>query len=153
MKIEELIKYLPYKLQVIDPHGVQMTVEGVDLHNPKGEMVIAERTNWNIKDLTPILIPLHKYKDYEDILDQFSEYSEEHFINSFFLDIGRSLNCLDNVNSTIAELMYKYHLDLYGLLDSGLATIKPFYTEQEKQLLEELAQNNSDYKKSIRKQA
>lgn len=124
LEISHLIKYAPYNLNLLDESGVIMTLEGFDLQHPKGIVAIAERTSWKLSNIRPVLIPLHKYKDYEDILDEFSEYSEEHFQFSFFSDLGRSLNCLDQVNCTIAELMYKYHLDLYGLIDAGLAVDK-----------------------------
>lgn len=71
-------------------------------------------------DIKPILRPLSDIKNFEDIMDEFSEYSWEMFENAFFV-LKRALNCFDSITYTIAELCFKHHLDLFGLIEKGLA--------------------------------
>ena len=74
----------------------------------------------SIDRVKPILRPLIEYKNYEDILDEFSEWSEEQFENAFFV-LGGCLNKSDSINYTVMELMFKYKLDIFGLIDKDLA--------------------------------
>jgi hypothetical protein len=74
-------------------------------------------------DIKPILRPLSDIKNFEDIMDEFSEYSWEVFENHFFV-LGRTLNCFDSITYTIAELCFKHHIDLFGLIDKGFALKK-----------------------------
>jgi hypothetical protein len=73
-----------------------------------------------LDEFKPILRPLKEIQDIPEIQEEFSEYHWESFVNSFFL-LGRSLNCFDHVSYTIVELCFKYHLDIFGLIDKGLA--------------------------------
>jgi hypothetical protein len=69
-----------------------------------------------------ILRPLDEIKNFEEIMDEFSVNSLNAFENHFLDNtLGRSLNCFDNVNYTIIELCFKYHLDIFGLIKNGLA--------------------------------
>jgi hypothetical protein len=86
-----------------------------------------ELTEFNFCNVYPYITqiylrPLSDIKQFEDIMDEFSEYSWDAFENHFFCDLlGRSLNCFDVVNYTIMELCFKHHLDIFGLIDKGLA--------------------------------
>lgn len=75
---------------------------------------------YNRAEFKPILRPLSEIKNFEDIMDEFSEYSWEMFENAFFV-LGRTLNCFDSITYTIAELCFKHHIDIFGLIDKGLA--------------------------------
>ena len=68
-----------------------------------------------------ILKPLHEFKNYEDILDEFSEHSLDGFENAFFILGLACNNRFDFVNYTIMELMFKHHLDIFQLIPQGLA--------------------------------
>lgn len=68
-----------------------------------------------------LLRPVSEIYLIPEIIDSFSEYALESFENAFFSIAGRSENCYDFVTYEQAELMFKYHIDLFGLIDEGLA--------------------------------
>jgi hypothetical protein len=117
LELEDLAPYLPYGLIFLFDNEIY-SLDGLDVN---GDVFNADSGEIPIHLIKPILRPLSEYKNYKDILEQFSEYSEEQFVNSFFLDIGRSSNCMDSINYTIVSLMIKHNLDLFGLIEKGLA--------------------------------
>lgn len=98
--------------------GIKVNVEGYDFYREK---IILERVGIDLSEVNPILRPLSEYKNIPEIVEQFSELDEEHFILSFLSDLGRPTNCFDHINYTQAQLMFKHHLDLFGLIEKGLA--------------------------------
>lgn len=126
-KLEKLAAYAVHDLKIVDSANVLMDLEGFDLMHPEGRVIIAERTSWTLDQVRPALIPLYKYVEFPDLMEEFSDYSEESFQASFLASWGRnmppvrSLNCMDHINATIFQLMLKHNLDVFGLIDQNLA--------------------------------
>jgi len=109
LELKHLIPYLPYGLKYKDrPKGYD-----------KQRILNIDTLNWGLREGIPILRPLKEYENFPDIVEQFSTYSENTFKDAFFLIDAD--NKFDYVNYTIMELMFKYHLDIFGLIDKGLA--------------------------------
>ena len=118
LELKYLAPYLPYGLK-----SANVYVKQYGLTKPLIEDVVASnimKYTDGSSDAKPILRPLSEIKNFEDIMDEFSEYSWEMFENAFFV-LGRTLNCFDSITYTIAELCFKHHIDIFGLIDKGLA--------------------------------
>ena len=114
LELKHLAPYLPYGLKVSKIHVMHS-------HTGIGSIDhVLHSVNKGKSQYKPILRPLSDITKFEDIMDEFSENSWEIFENAFFV-FGRSLNCFDTINYTIAELCFKYHLDIFGLIEQGLA--------------------------------
>lgn len=123
LELKHLAPYLPYDIKIV--HGVtrkNLTAVSLDSKFIFTTTYLGSRNKQMllISDIKPILRPLSDLKNFEDIMDEFSEYSWEMFENAFFV-LGRTLNCFDSITYTIAELCFKHHLDIFGLIDKGLA--------------------------------
>lgn len=129
--LKELAPYLPYGLKWVlieeYPDGTEITTHLMGSLSIDFE---GHEEWWNIEgdnylltdDYKPILRPLSEYKKFEDIMDEFSEYSESVFQQNFFgvfSDIN--LSKFDHINYTIMTLFFKHHFDVFGLIDKGLA--------------------------------
>lgn len=133
--------YLPYKLMLTYtdvPHGIKRKafLSGVTLteiettykRKIKGCSgdIISWTGNNNIFDMNvkPVLRPLRDFinnpTEWDDLYDEFSEMSYDHFINSFFV-LGRSENCMSIIDYEMLEKFLGYHFDIFGLIDLGLA--------------------------------
>ena len=143
---EDLLKiysmYLPYKLQVIYKDfpdtkkrkkvfltGVTLTeIETTYKRKIKG--CAGDIISWtggnNVFDLEvkPILRPLIEFAQepmlWEDLFDEFSEMSFDHFENLFFV-FGRANNCMDVINYEMLQKFLGYHFDIFGLIEQDLA--------------------------------
>ncbi len=127
LELKHLVPYLPYGLKIRVRLNRFSCGAGGKLYTDKDvELTYKNITKFqpmkHYNSVKPILRPLSEIKQFEDIMDEFSEFSwnafEEHFLCNI---LGRSLNCFDNVNYTIMELCFKHHLDIFGLIDKGLA--------------------------------
>jgi len=85
----------------------------------------------------PILIPLHKYRDYDTILLSFSEYHQEIFDNSFFI-LGGSMNRFSHIDADMFQRFLDHYLDVYQLIDDNKAI--SIYDERLKKHLPALKQ-------------
>lgn len=123
--MKELISYFPYNLNVVINnynHKIGELV-GINLVDQTAEVLsYGDIKKYYLYEIKPVLIPLSEFRNYEDIMDEFSENDLEVFENTFFVLTPSSWT--DNVNYTIMNLMFKYHLDIFGLIDKGLAINK-----------------------------
>lgn len=102
-------------LQVYEVTGLSMRIDNrllLTIKNIKGHKQQALATS-----CTPILYPLSEFKNYPDIMDEFSEYAFDQFENAFFI-MGGCNNRFDFVDYTVMELMFKHHIDIFGLIDA-----------------------------------
>ena len=124
LQMKHLVGYLTYnlKLKFVSQHEADKLSIGdiVSLKGVNDGYIHVNGYQTNNKSYLPILKPLIEYKNYPDILDEFSDFSEEQFENDFFVLPG-AINAFDFVNYTIMELMFKHHLDIFGLIDKELA--------------------------------
>lgn len=124
LELKHLAPYLPYGLRVIHGDGrkLEMTCGNILGKKEKHVMEINGVLNsqYGPYKTKPILRPLIEYKNFEDILDEFSENDHESLEDAFFL-LGRSLNCFDFINYSQIQLMFKHHIDVFGLIEKGLA--------------------------------
>jgi hypothetical protein len=123
LTLQHLAPYLPYSLNgLIKGEDSPQKLLGT-YNTDECTLIICHSTfdyECSLDEFKPILRPLKEIQDIPEIQEEFSEYHWESFVNSFFL-LGRSLNCFDHVSYTIVELCFKYHLDIFGLIDKGLA--------------------------------
>lgn len=128
LKLEEVLPYIPY--------GVDFKISDYELHlkartclidNVNPYSLIGFKLNDGLvsycalSDVKPILRPFAEFVMIEEIMDEFSLFELELIHNSFFATGTRSLNCLDRINLTQAQLMFKHHIDVFGLIGRGLA--------------------------------
>lgn len=123
LELKHIAPYLPYGIKII--HNLirkDLTAVTLDSDFIFTTTYLGSRSKQMIliSDVKPILRPLKEIKDIEEIMDEFSEYSWEVFENHFFV-LGRTLNCFDSITYTIAELCFKHHIDLFDLINKGLA--------------------------------
>ena len=114
LKLEELAPYLPYGLKIRDiayPSTFLMKT---------GNIQISLIDNEYYK---PILRLLSDFEKIEEIVDEFSEHDLEQFKISFLLfgKKGWCLNKFDFINYSQMKLMFKYHIDIFGLIEQNLA--------------------------------
>ena len=103
--------------------GVPCSFEGLDYAT---NSLILERVNVKLDDdVKPILRPMKDIYNIEEIMDEFSEYSLEQFEITFFSGLSPAIvNKLDNISYGILRLLFKYHFDVFGLIENGLALDK-----------------------------
>lgn len=114
LKLKELSPYLPYGLKIYCKYSNMKHFAIWELSVKNIDMVVTYDSR------KPILYPLSEYTTYPEIMMEFSEYSEQEFINSFLLEISPK-NRFDHISYRIAQKMFECHLDLFGLIDKGLA--------------------------------
>ena len=120
LELKHLAPYLPYGIDTL--YRLSDVIGIVNRDEIRHKKLSTDSVSFVLNYCKPILRPLSEIKQFEDIMDEFSEYSWDAFENHFFCDLlGRSLNCFDVVNFTIMELCFKHHLDIFGLIDKGLA--------------------------------
>ncbi len=117
-------------------YGVEFKVNGFESPLKLDELTINMKNNLNLFDLIfengttcfffltdikPILRPFAEFAMVEEIMDEFNLFDLETIHNSFYGAGTRSLNCLDRINLTQAQLMFKHHIDVFGLIDRELA--------------------------------
>lgn len=110
LKLKYIIPYMIYKLNVL-VDGIICEVEGVDIYN--SNTIIAERVNYKLLDIKPILYPLSDYTKFEEILDEMTEY-EISMIND-------NPDLVKRLPYDVIEKMLKNHIDIFGLIYSDLA--------------------------------
>lgn len=131
MKFEWLVGYLPYELRINVPKyynfgGVKTEAEILTLDALKPDWMMFREVHafHPIERFKPILRPLKEYKDVEEILDDFSDNEIERFEEIFFGFGHTCLSRFDTISASQLQLMYKHHIDIFQLIDVGLATDK-----------------------------
>lgn len=121
LELKHIAPYLPYGLQ----GEVTELKDDCFIIGASEDYVFTDSPYYDLDytEIKPVLRPLSDIKNFKDIMDEFSEYSWEIFENHFFV-LGRTLNCFDSITYTIAELCFKHHIDLFGLIDKGFALKK-----------------------------
>lgn len=121
MKVEYLAPYLPYKLKI---NTAEEELISLDAHYKLAESEI-RNNRINIYELSEVKPMLRQISDlfngnYYYILDEFSGLELEAFKSAFLAEL-RSINYLDKLPYSIAQMLFKEHFDLFGLIDKGLA--------------------------------
>jgi hypothetical protein len=131
IKLEWLVGYLPYELKFKVPKyyhfgGMKTDSEVMTMETVKKDWIHFEEggSYHPIEDFQPILRPLKEIYDIPEIMDEFSDYHREHFEMSFFFFGHGCLSRFDTINAAQLQLMYKYHMDIFQLIDLGLAIDK-----------------------------
>ncbi len=113
LKQEHIIPYLPYKLEAMI-EGLVCEIEGVDLHMPN--TIIAERANYNLKHVKPILKPLSDLLKLEDF-DSIGIFGR----NEVKVQQAVRDERIGLINHHLFHILVKHHYDVYRLIDKGLA--------------------------------
>lgn len=114
LTLKHIAPYAPYKLGIILPYDDECNVvelEGFDLYQPG--TLIAERINYYITKCKLRLRPLSDITSIEEILDEMSDNEKE--------IVGMFPNWTGMVNHDAVQLMFKHHIDVFGLIPLGFA--------------------------------
>jgi hypothetical protein len=111
LKLEELMLY-GNNLKVLW-QGDIIKVEGYDFLN---NSIILERINVKLSDIKPILRPLSNYEDIDEILNEMNDYE--------IIMIEDNPDLIKRLSYDVIELMFKNHIDIFGLIPKGLAIDK-----------------------------
>lgn len=109
-KIEYLAGYLPFKLKMQyigqgRPFRGTKKVEELNIQNIELLMFSNHRK--------PILYPLSDYEKFDEILDEMSDFEIQM--------IEDNPNLTKRLSYDVIEAMFRNHIDIYGLIESGLA--------------------------------
>lgn len=117
LRIEAVFPYVLHKVNaVID--DVVCPIEGIDLDFPN--TVIAERINYKLKDIKLLLRPLSD-------IDKEIEHNGEKFVPIEKIAIYNTAQYLiyqiqsGFIEVIVFEQLIKWHYDVFGLIDHGLA--------------------------------
>ena len=109
LTLNEIVGYLPYKLQVLESYNNRIGV----LHsiNVNGKVSVLHKVIWDfeIEEIKPILNRIEDMS--EELLDKWIHIQETN---------------QDNLQFSIQanEFMYSNHIDIFQLIDTGLAIDK-----------------------------
>ena len=123
LEIKHIYGYLRYGLDAwID--GVICEIEGIDFHFEN--TIIAERVNYKLSEIVPILRPLSDLKKdeyfdlYMDLCEDMESVSCEYLVESLINKTKYAFNLRQL--EKLEEFMDKYHFDWkYNLIERGLA--------------------------------
>lgn len=120
MKLEiEHLKYYPNGLGLLDTTDAFMTLEGFDfVHN----QVIAERINWELKDIRLVLRPMSDLlkEEFKYILDGFFVPHRKEVVEILKYDKWRN-HTHNLLPYMVVDSLFKNHFDVFDLIKYGLA--------------------------------
>jgi hypothetical protein len=112
----ELAPYLPYELKVKNGDKVETlnNIHAIETYmGASWYCKSSEGTFFGLKSVIPLLKPLHLFKDIEEITDEMTIREIESISDGF--------NVLDITNYRAVSLMFKHHIDVFNLINKGLA--------------------------------
>lgn len=110
LELKHFIGYLPYNLSfLID--GIICDLEGIDLYIKN--TIIAERVNYDFFKIKPILWSFSDYKKFSEIVLEMTDYE--------ISMVDDNPDMITRLSYDVIKLMYKNHIDIYGLINHGLA--------------------------------
>lgn len=124
LEIEKIVGYLPYKIkcEVSNDGNIETgTLQAVYSNNTVsfGDIVESEH---NFDYVKPILKPIDYYKDIN------SDYMNDLGIDlSDQIEIEKIANReihYSNVNWNVLQICFRHHIDVFRMIDKGLAVIK-----------------------------
>lgn len=125
LKLEHLQPYLLHNLVLQDSSGISMFLEGFDLNGIEDRVVIAERIGWKLEDIKPVLVPLEKFDQFDDLMDEMSILDRWFFKDNLLSkSLPRPISWKDKISMTMLDLIVKHHIDIFGLIDNNLAIKK-----------------------------
>lgn len=129
LQVNEIAPYLPYSVKVLMPESNKKGCKKKVIGTVSGIYSDATIVCWDTDDVTPdqfklILRPLSdlylNLTEHDEIRDEFSEYEWITFETCFMSGITPDTR-FDYVTYSQAQLLFKHHFDLFGLIDKGLA--------------------------------
>jgi len=135
VEIKHIVPYLPYELKVIHEEApTPLTVYGISIYDNK--MVnIAGNSTLSIERCKPLLLPISELgrqapktvvgRRLVDEINKNCMYSLDRYGD--FYDLPEAMS-VDDVWETY-EGLFKYHFDVFGLIDQGLALNKLDYEQ------------------------
>ncbi len=122
LELKHIYGYIFYGLNAII-FDLVCEIEGVDLHWP--ETIIAERVNYNLSDIKPILRPITDLRKEDSLLYQnLTQIMDAANINNLLDAIENNYHYIIDIRnySKLEEFMDKHHFDWkYDLIGKGLA--------------------------------
>lgn len=115
MKLENkhIIPYLNHNLKIL-ANDLVCEVEGIDIFIKN--TVIAERINYSYAEIKLVLHPFKHYSTVEGITDEMTTWQIEM--------IEDNPNVTELMSYEVVNLMFKHHIDYFGLIPAGLAINK-----------------------------
>ena len=125
LELKHLAPYLPYNTMVWydeDLDLAELLETYIEKHTiPLNPYNMDSCVDGRCKLVLSPLSDLRKHlPEHEEIMDEFSDCSWELFEDTFFSRI-RPENWSDFINYSVAQMLFKYHFDLFGLIEKGLA--------------------------------
>jgi len=121
----ELAPYLPYELKVKNNNKVETLNDLHAIETYLGAIWYCKTVEGSficLKTTVPLLKPLHLFNSIVEITDEMT-------VREINL-MSEGYNVLDFVNYRAVTLMIKNHIDVFGLIDRGLAIDITFLDEQ-----------------------
>lgn len=112
LELKHLAGYLPYGLYLMI-YDVVCEIEGVDLH--RKDTIIAERVNYKLSEIKPILHPLSEIKRGELEKEGFSSHID------YLTHENKGSEWTLKAPFNMVQYLLSQHYDVYGLIPAGLA--------------------------------
>ena len=112
----ELAPYLPYELKIKNGDNIETLNDIHAIETYVGASWYCKTVEGkfiSVKAVVPILKPLMSFLDFEEIVDEMTRMECDSIIDGY--------NVLRNVNYQAVTLMIKNHIDVFGLINKGLA--------------------------------
>ena len=117
LELKDLAPYLPYGLDcyftrnVKEENRIQKLISVLNIkENPCANLIHP------LHQVKPILRPLSDYEKINEILDEMSDYQIQM--------IDENPDLLKRLSYDVMEKMFKNHIDVFGLIEKGLAINK-----------------------------
>lgn len=129
LQVNEITPYLPYSVKALIPESNKKGCKKKVIGTVSGIYADATIVCWDTNNVTPnrfklILRPLSDlyFNTLQgcEIGDEFSELEWDAFVSCFMSGITPDTR-FDHVAYSQAQLLFKHHFDLFGLIKRGLA--------------------------------
>lgn len=113
LKLKHLTSYIPYKVNIFDiSNGIQTFEACYEFKTSNINRVL----NTMKETEKIVLTPLSEYKSFPEIIDEMSEYEIQM--------IDENPDMVNRLPYDVIELMFKNHIDIFGLIKNELAIDK-----------------------------
>lgn len=110
LHVNQILPYIGHNVGALI-EGIVCEIEGIDFYNEG--TIIAERINYDIDSIKLGLIPLNHFHLFDDVLDEMSQCEIEM--------IEDNPDLVLRINYFAIQKMFEHHLDVFGLIQQGLA--------------------------------
>ena len=132
LELKHIAPYLPYGLSVITDDELESKVSIVDAKN---DMLYILNYHYKLNWVKPLLRPISDlFKGSKTAIKEIIELNDSYDYNNSFTEVYDSnedyyldFNNAKTLPYQVVEILFKYHFDVFGLIEKGLA--QPLKTE------------------------